>query len=392
MKKYIFTDYFFPLKEKKVFLDHFGFAFDNARTPEDIAEIEGMLKAAIPDGVSLMSLFDGIPGGKERYNPDPFTLAATIAGIFRHLPKDDPYLLKFIDTCINDQAEPLNILARMWVIVTVDKTKIDEIKSKLDKQPTSAGSNTYEWKPSTSPEWYLEERLYELAHLVGLLTCNYKHWDFSSFLAKSTQLRTDNNLGGIIFGYCVSCFPPEATAGMKPLSWFHKDIGHIIAVFHEIEKDLGNDGGELLLYVANLLYASINHTLDNKTRLILLVSIIELMLTHNPDFNRFNIEDSISKQFKLKTALIVYHNDNKNDINQLKQSLQNIYNVRSKVAHGDFKSLKKIVQKKFNEIEYTREVEELYLFDLNEELYSYVKAVLEEYFKDRTYVQFMKNN
>ena len=390
--KFIFTDYFFPLKQKTPFLDHFGLAFDNARTLEEIAEIEGMLKTAIPDGISLMSLFDGMPGGKERYNPDPFTLTSTIAGIFRHLPKDDPYFGEFIDSFTNDQSEPLNVLARMWVLVTIDETKIEEIKKNFDKQLPSTESNSYEWKPSISPELYLEERLYELAHFVGLLTCKYKYWDFSSLLTKSTPLQPDTNLGGIIFGYCIGCYPPEVTTGLKPLSWFHKDIDQLTSIFKEIEKDLSNGGGELILYVANLLYTSINHTLDNKARLLLLVSIIELMLTHNPDFNRFNIEDSISKQFQLKTALIVYQNNKCNDIDTLKKSLHNIYNVRSKIAHGDFMGLKKIVQKHIQQSDYTREIEEHYLFDLNEQLYLYIKAVLEEYFKDRTYVLFMKNN
>ncbi len=79
---------------------------------------------------------------------------------------------------------------------------------------------------------------------------------------------------------------------------------------------------------------------------VLLTSIIEFMLTRNPDFNRFNVEDSINKQFQLKASLLIYQNDKKRNLLKIKEDLKNIYNLRSIIAHGDFENLKKLIKKK----------------------------------------------
>jgi hypothetical protein len=120
--------------------------------------------------------------------------------------------------------------------------------------------------------------------------------------------------------------------------------------------------------------------------------VIELLLTYSPDYNRFNIEDSISKQFQLKTALVVYQNNKNKNINEIRENLKYIYNVRSKIAHGDFKSLKKIIQKKLSTSEYGRDIEDYHLSELNESLYTCIKAILEEYFKDRDYIRFLREH
>lgn len=62
------------------------------------------------------------------------------------------------------------------------------------------------------------------------------------------------------------------------------------------------------------------------------------------------------------------------------------------IAHGDFKYLKKFILKKISAKEYSSEIEDRYLIELNESLYSYIRAILEEYFKDRNYIQFLKMN
>ncbi|WP_333653519.1 hypothetical protein [Dissulfurispira sp.] len=66
--KIIFTKYLCPLSERISLLGKYGYYFDNARTPEDIDDIEQMLKAAVPDGKSLLSMF----GYEMKGDSDPF--------------------------------------------------------------------------------------------------------------------------------------------------------------------------------------------------------------------------------------------------------------------------------------------------------------------------------
>ena len=75
------------------------------------------------------------------------------------------------------------------------------------------------------------------------------------------------------------------------------------------------------MYIGSLLANVRSKINDDKQKLVSLVGVIELLLTHNPNFNRFNVEDSISKQFKLKTSILLYKNDDSIDLNKTKKQL-----------------------------------------------------------------------
>ena len=76
-----------------------------------------------------------------------------------------------------------------------------------------------------------------------------------------------------------------------------------------------------------------------------LVSILELLVTHKPDSNRYNIEDSIRKQFCNKLLLVLYLNDKNIDYKQIEKYLLMIYDLRSSIAHGNFEQLEEIIKK-----------------------------------------------
>lgn len=66
--------------------------------------------------------------------------------------------------------------------------------------------------------------------------------------------------------------------------------------------------------------------------------IISLLTnTRNPDTNRFNVEESISKQFKLKCGVLIYIQNPKIELSTISKELSNIYKQRSDIAHGDYK-------------------------------------------------------
>jgi len=130
-----------------------------------------------------------------------------------------------------------------------------------------------------------------------------------------------------------------------------------------------------ILFVGSLLQSANLQTQDIKIRLLLLVSLVEYMLTHNPDFNRFNIEESISKQFKLKTAIIVFQFDKTVDLNVIKSNLSNIYSQRSDIAHGNMS--------KWKSEDYLQSVTILY---------QYIYAIISVYLDNNQIVDFMQEN
>ena len=159
------------------------------------------------------------------------------------------------------------------------------------------------------------------------------------------------------------------------------------SVANQLEKIFDNVSSEKMLYIGEILKMVSHDTQDIKARIVLLTSILELLVTHSPDFNRFNVEDSISKQFQLKVSLLVYLNNKNNDLNTVKTRLKTIYQQRSNIAHGNFSAVEKYVQNLSQ-----KEGKEEYFDDLVTDLYLYVRAILEEYLKDFKFVEFTKEN
>ncbi|MDZ7957359.1 MAG: HEPN domain-containing protein [Aulosira sp. DedQUE10] len=141
------------------------------------------------------------------------------------------------------------------------------------------------------------------------------------------------------------------------------------------------------MYVGSILKIVSHEVNDIRTRIVMLTSIIELLLTHNPDFNRFNVEDSINKQFQLKASILIYLNDKRVDINAVKSRLKIIYQQRSNIAHGNFSAVNKYINSLSK-----KEGKEEYFDDIVVDLYKYVRAILEKYLKDLKLIDFLKEN
>lgn len=94
-----------------------------------------------------------------------------------------------------------------------------------------------------------------------------------------------------------------------------------------------------------------------RTDILNYITFFDLILTHKPNSNRFNIEDSISQQFIQKiSSCICLTNDIKNEqqLNLLKTELKLIYNYRSDILHGNFNKTNEDLDKFLN-IPYYRE-------------------------------------
>jgi len=70
----------------------------------------------------------------------------------------------------------------------------------------------------------------------------------------------------------------------------------------------------------------------------MLVSMLEFLLTHNPETSRFNVEDSITKQFRMKVALIMHLDNPRVDPRTQSSRLAKLYGARSDFVHGNISS------------------------------------------------------
>lgn len=148
-----------------------------------------------------------------------------------------------------------------------------------------------------------------------------------------------------------------------------REVGKVCSSQKETPK-------QKILHIGNRLKTSYEHLHDPELMLLLLVGNIEYLLTRNPDTNRFNVEDSISRQFKLKCAIIIHNQDTDYDLVQLNKELGIIYSQRSDFAHGNYKSDFKIEN----------------VLDSVYSLYKFNKYIISEFIEDRALIECLKDN
>ena len=73
-------------------------------------------------------------------------------------------------------------------------------------------------------------------------------------------------------------------------------------------------------------------------------------------------------------------------MNAIRNRLKTIYEQRSNIAHGNFRKLNDYIKR------ISQNEEEEYFDNLITDMYKYVKAVIQEYIKDRNFVEFLKDN
>jgi hypothetical protein len=138
---------------------------------------------------------------------------------------------------------------------------------------------------------------------------------------------------------------------------------------------------------------------DLKLKLVILVSIFELIATHKPDNNRYNIEDSIKKQFSNKILIMLYLNNKNIDYANIEKELQLIYDLRSNIAHGDFSNIKGTCIKLHNlyitsDFEYSKFSKEfddvIILEKVVKSLEKYIRIILKIYLDDEILFSILK--
>lgn len=379
--EFLLTSFIYPLQEPLTLSRQLGFSLDNPRTDDEIKTVKEYLLRAYDSRYDYKFPI---------YSEEDIVTLESILSTFRDATsEEDPYLKdKF------SQYERENIfdfLASIWIVARFEDEGIGEELREEHEKIREEGKYGFFLLDDDHPLIKNAENLANYCSLLSLLIHTEEDSYFGrSLLVDSRAIDSDRPVERVwqeylMFGVASRSYPESH----DELRWifFPYVRNKIITVSELLERALESGLSEKLLYVGSILKIISHEVSDIRTRVVMMTSILELLLTHNPDFNRFNIEDSISKQFQLKVSILVYLNNKTIDINTVKSRLKTIYQQRSNIAHGNFSAVNKYINSLSK-----KEGKEEYFDDLVVDLYGYARAVLEEYLKDSRFVEFLREN
>jgi len=380
------TRYIFPIESKIKLSDALNLELDNPRTDEEISFISNII---------IKSLQINNSNSDEIENQVILRAALGIGELKEYLEinNKDSYEYNFYESLKTEQT--IQIIAKSWIILRfTDNNFVNENKQdyiKLFDKLHNGNDNEYLSNFNISLNY---------SYILSLLINNEKEYHGFSFLLYNNpteifyptdkykiyrtieNFKDNNNL--------INNFKNRAVSWIY---WYDikdtiiKTSQNLDCILSLTEKDKPiknkklniskkESAQEKLLYIGSILRTVDHETKNLKLKLVLLTSIIEYLVTKNPDNSRFNVEDSISKQFKLKSAILIYQNIQDVGLDNIKEALEKIYSQRSDIAHGNYN---------------TKNDNSDYL-DSVFKLYEYIRAIIQAYLKDKKFVDYLKDN
>jgi hypothetical protein len=370
------TKYIYPLKDKITLSQHLRYEIDNPRTEEEILFVKEYISYALQRHYE---------NSKPDYNP-MLSAAFAISEWRNYMKGKDEYVHNYFASNLKTSVE--DIISQSWIILRYE----DNGEFEMAKKDRGVFFDIF-FSDKKHTYWEKYNNLQSYCQIISLLS----HDDEDRYIGDSfVSLRKPQDIfypvdhtHEIIEAFTTFHGNCSIGSDSRGKTWnFFPDVkDNLISACGLIEIMLKRKGEsdstkrkqsseEKILFAGDLLRVIENETHDVKVKLLLLVSIIEFMLIRNPDSNRFNVEDSISKQFILKATLLVYNVHQDIDLKETKEALKIIYNQRSDVAHGNF------ISKSDNE----KIIQSFYL------LYKYIRAIVSEYIRDPKFVEFIKEN
>ncbi|MGA7193874.1 MAG: hypothetical protein WBW94_09595 [Anaerolineales bacterium] len=379
---YKFTHFIYPIPERICLSKHFGFYLDNPRTKSEIQEVAKQL-----ENTRKNSYFQLIAGPNNDFsNAEKYILR------FRdHFSNIDPYVLKAFRGYKTERI--LEYVARLWLIIRFDDGGLKEEAQAYRKKLRKEGKQGFIMPEDDHPAIRNEEALKEYGALISLLTYDNSDETYNGhdILMQEDTIMQDDDFWFIFMMFSTTAphYDGEKLNTAQGYDWFfYPSIkNNLLASAKLLDDSLSQGTAEKLLYMGNLLYLAGQDTHDTKIKILLLTSILELLLTHNPDFNRFNIEDSINKQFQLKVAMLLRMVNPSLNLSTTRENLKKIYSARSSIAHGNFSELSKIEKaaKKKTDLD-----GQYPLDTIVSNLYVYTKEIIKSYLADKDLVDFLK--
>jgi hypothetical protein len=331
----LLSKYFYPLESPIPLSAKLGVSLDNPRTPEEIDDFAQLLAGNfVTDGPRA----------------DIYDLAGAIRATLHALGEDDSdssRIASFIQ--YNDIFRSLAAIAVVIRYALPDPPH--DAKLMLPRQTTpeqEAATRDYYLRDPLSyesiarrgPSWVAHQRAVGYVTLLSLLLDPPAHSPYNSLLfSTSPGTRVD----WIALMVHLEEPPPNSPHSQReyPYNWYALPtiLDQLTMLASEIEPALNDSRAASLDYIMNVMFLLAEDHLDRRVRLLLFSSLIEMLLTHNPNFQRFNVEDSISRQFRLKLALLSHDPQSGVPIETLARRFRDIYSQRSNLAHGNFKDV-----------------------------------------------------
>jgi hypothetical protein len=382
---FLLTNFIYPLNEPITLSKQFDYVLDNPRTPE---EISYLLEA-----LSMKPLSASEP------ITEKITHFKKCVEYFRQVvsPIDD-----YVATYLADYDEN-NAIEQIVKMLIIFRYKSDRNAEHIKKQNRLSIQNLQINGEEIDGEGFVEElnreNAIKFSHVLSLLIHKRGHYfEGDSFLVENPNnyywpKNTKDKLEDVISTWLYSIrhikqYLQKSTdlTNIESHDWCIFSIykENLISACSGIENLFTAGREEQFFYIGELVRQA-QEINDEKSKLISLVSAIELLLTRNPDQSRFNVEDSITKQFVLKSAVLIYKNDKSKTIEELGARLKEIYTQRSNIAHGNFKELAKFIQS-INK----RQADEKSFISLVEDCFWYLRLIMREYGSDMAYIDFLK--
>lgn len=380
----ILTKYIYPLEKEILISEELGIKFDNPRTEKEIELIKNFIFPSLK--------FENEISLSKKIVPLPLRTMLNLDYLKKYLDSNplDEYAKQFI--CNDKDLSYLDLVAKSWIIIRFD-TNFDLNKILNSKQYIGILSlNENERKEYSNNindifsycqvhsllSYYQEEEpyfghsyLWTLTHPFELFfpAVNENIIEILNSFADNLSLLNEKLDGSLRFA----------------TFWWLNDREKLLSNASKLESLLQikvgkNQGKQLppkdkILHIGNRLKIAHEHINQPELSFLLLVGNIEYILTRNPDTSRFNVEDSISRQFKLKTGVALNSADPNFSLINLKSKLKDIYDLRSKIAHGD-------------KVEIERDA----LFMRVLELYKYTALIITTYINNKPLIDYLKDN
>lgn len=397
---FLLTLYIHPLEKQIPLSKVLNISFDNPRTEEEISYISRYLKVSLDSPNQMYSY--GPPSRLPMAVKKGFlSIKSAFKQFYKEHKKSDPYVKSFFKA--NSQKNGFEFLAKMWIIARFDdegafKKLQDESKDLHERDER----NWIRFLDSEHPIYKNSDKLVDYSYLLSTLLRPINDESAINFsyllhtdIDELREPKIDKRLNATITYWVMGLFPYKDKETDQNWRFYINIKEKIRLVADSVDVILDERSIDNLLYIGSLLKIAAEKIEDDRIRLVTLVTIIETILTRNPDTSRFNVEDSISKQFKLKAGLLIYLNNKSLNLSSLKKNLTEIYSQRSNIAHGNLAAFNTFIEKKAKSIKgetYIYTPKEIAISEFLSEIFGYVKSIIEEYIKDRNFVDFIKEN
>jgi hypothetical protein len=377
------TKYIYPLESSILLSGSLNYIIDNPRTEKEIEIVKNFISESLNESKEETSTMA----------PLGMRLVLSLGDLKKGLEQKDNtgYALQYYK---NNMQKPLvDILAETWVILRFSDeeefTKIANNREELFR--TIIGNDNSEYATKFN-------ELANYCHVLSMLFHN-EDGDYhgESFLLsenayevfyKSKNLKIKDSIENFIhfnFSFNELKRHEEWKYWFDAKNWIFKDAERLESLI--IQDKILEKGKKIrlsqkqtpkqkILHIGGLQKTAYEHLKDPELMLLLLVSIIEYLVTRNPDNNKFNVEDSISKQFKLKCAVLIHNQDIEYNLVQLSDDLNSLYSQRSDIAHGNYKE----------DFNIDKIVEAVRLLN------KFIEHILNEYIDDRNLLEYLKDN